>query len=351
VDNAGLLVGVKKSLLITIADNLSRGVHFRLERSAFISTCRGEQLMSKQPYVVVVGSTMIDMVTYTKKVPSAGETVVGDSFALGFGGKGANQAVMARRLGATVSMVNTLGNDVFGDTTLSNFQEQGIDITFVLRTSGASGVAPIWVEPDGSNRIICVPGANNAMTPAEAKSALESLKGYSVVIGQLEIPQAVTTQAFATARSCGALTVLNPAPFAAISPELISLSDWIIPNESEFAGMHPQGLEPTSDEIILQLATTLKTRFAVTLGDQGAAFTTLDGRVERVSAPKVTAIDTTGAGDAFVGAFSVGLALGMDERRAIALGCACASDSVTRLGTQSSYPTATMAEAILHSIG
>jgi ribokinase len=248
-------------------------------------------------------------------------------------------------------MVNTLGNDVFGDTTLSNFQEQGIDITFVLRTSGASGVAPIWVEPDGSNRIICVPGANNAMTPAEAKSALESLKGYSVVIGQLEIPQAVTTQALATARSCGALTVLNPAPFAAISPELISLSDWIIPNESEFAGMHPQGLEPTSDEIILQLATTLKTRFAVTLGDQGAAFTTLDGRVERVSAPKVTAIDTTGAGDAFVGAFSVGLALGMDERRAIALGCACASDSVTRLGTQSSYPTATMAEAILHSIG
>ena len=307
--------------------------------------------MSKQPYVVVVGSTMIDMVAYTKKVPNAGETVVGDSFALGFGGKGANQAVMARRLGATVSMVNTLGNDVFGDTTLSNFQEQGIDVTFVSRTAGASGVAPIWVEPDGSNRIICVPGANNAMTPAEAKSALETLKGYSVVIGQLEIPQEVTTQAFATARSFGARTVLNPAPFAAISPELISLSDWIIPNESEFAGMHPEGLEPTSDEIILRLAATLQTRFAVTLGDQGAAFTTLDGRVERVSAPKVTAIDTTGAGDAFVGAFSVGLALGMDERRAIALGCACASDSVTRLGTQSSYPTPTMAEAILRSIG
>ena len=288
--------------------------------------------MSKQPFVVVVGSTMIDMVAYVKKVPHAGETVTGDSFALGFGGKGANQAVMARRLGATVSMVNTLGDDVFGDTTLSNFQEQGIDVTFVSRTAGASGVAPIWVEPDGSNRIICVPGANNAMTPAEAKSALESLKGYDIVIGQLEIPQEVTIQAFATARSHGARTVLNPAPFAAISPELIALSDWIIPNESEFAGMHPQG-------------------FAVTLGDQGAAFTTLDGRVERVHAPKVTAIDTTGAGDAFVGAFSVGLALGLPDRQAIALGCACASDSVTRLGTQSSYPTPTMAEAILHSIG
>jgi len=120
---------------------------------------------------------------------------------------------------------------------------------------------------------------------------------------------------------------------------------------AELAGMHPQGLEPTSDEIILELARNLKTRFAVTLGDQGAAFTTLDGRVERVRAPQVTAIDTTGAGDAFVGAFSVGLALGIPDQQAIALGCACASDSVTRLGTQSSYPTPTMAEAILHSIG
>ena len=128
--------------------------------------------MSAQPHVVVVGSTMIDMVAYVKKVPHAGETVIGDSFALGFGGKGANQAVMARRLNATVSMVNTLGDDVFGDTTLTNFQEQGIDATFVARAPGASGVAPIWVEPDGTNRIICVPGANNAMTPAQAKSCL-----------------------------------------------------------------------------------------------------------------------------------------------------------------------------------
>jgi ribokinase len=293
---------------------------------------------------------MIDMVAYVNKVPNAGETVIGNSFALGFGGKGANQAVMARRLGATVSMVNTLGDDVFGDTTLSNFQEQGIDVTFVSRAPGASGVAPIWVEPDGTNRIICVPGANNAMTPAEAKSALESLQGYQIVIGQLEIPQEVTIEAFKTARSFGAITILNPAPFAPISPELIAVSDWIIPNESEFAGMHPDGLEPTSDEIILQLAATLNTRFAVTLGDKGAAFTTRDGKVHRVSAPVVTAIDTTGAGDAFVGSFSVGLAQGMAEEQAIALGCACASDSVTRLGTQSSYPTPQQAQEILRTI-
>jgi ribokinase len=308
-------------------------------------------LQPEQPHIVVVGSTMIDMVTYTTKVPEAGQTLIGDSFALGFGGKGANQAVMARRLGAKVSMVNTVGDDVFGDSTLKNFEEQGVDITFVSRTSGASGVAPIWVEPDGTNRIICVPGANNAMTGAQAKSALESLQNFQIVIGQLEIPQEVTIAAFKSARQVGAITILNPAPFAPITAELIALSDWIIPNESEFAAMHPEGLAPDSDEIVLQLAAHLKTRFAVTLGEKGAAFTSKDGKVIRVSAPVVKAIDSTGAGDAFVGAFALGLAHGLSDEKAIALGCACASDSVTRLGTQSSYPTPTQAEAILNAIG
>lgn len=306
--------------------------------------------MSKESHIVIVGSTMIDMVAYTDRVPEAGETIIGNKFVTGFGGKGANQAVMAKRFGGAVSMVNTLGNDVFGDSVLKNFHEQGVDTTYIARTEGASGVAPIWVEADGTNRIIVIPGANNAMTPSQAKSALEGLKSYQIVIGQLEIPQAVTTQGFITARERGAITILNPAPFAEISPELIAVSDWIIPNETEFAGMHPQGLEPTSDEIILELAATLKTRFAVTLGDKGAALTTLDGKVVRVNAPKVKAIDTTGAGDAFVGSFAYALSIGLAEEAALALGCACASDSVTRLGTQSSYPTPEQASAILASV-
>ncbi len=293
---------------------------------------------------------MIDMVAYTDRVPEAGETIIGNNFVTGFGGKGANQAVMAKRFGGAVSMVNTLGNDVFGDSVLKNFHDQGVDTTYIARTEGASGVAPIWVEADGTNRIIVIPGANNAMTKAQAKSALEGLKSYQIVIGQLEIPQEVTTQGFISAHEKGAITILNPAPFAPISPELIAVSDWIIPNESEFAGMHPQGLEPTSDEIILELAATLKTRFAVTLGDKGAALTTLDGKVVRVSAPKVKAIDTTGAGDAFVGSFAYALSIGLPEAAALALGCACASDSVTRLGTQSSYPTPEAASAILASV-
>jgi ribokinase len=293
---------------------------------------------------------MIDMVAYTKRVPEAGETIFGESFVTGFGGKGANQAVMAKRFGGSVSMVNTLGDDVFGDSVLKNFHEQGVDTTYIARTAGASGVAPIWVEADGTNRIIVIPGANNAMTPDQAQSALEGLKSYQIVIGQLEIPQAVTAQAFKSAHEKSAITILNPAPFAEISPELLAESDWVIPNETEFAGMHPQGLEPTSDEIILELASTLKTRFAVTLGEQGAALTTLDGRVIRVSAPKVTAIDSTGAGDAFVGSFAYALSIGLPEEQALALGCACASDSVTRLGTQSSYPTPAQAAAILATI-
>ena len=306
--------------------------------------------MSKESHIVIVGSTMIDMVAYTDRVPEAGETIIGNKFATGFGGKGANQAVMAKRFGGAVSMVNTLGNDVFGDSVLKNFHDQGVDTTYIARTEGASGVAPIWVEADGTNRIIVIPGANNAMTKAQAKSALEGLKSYQIVIGQLEIPQEVTTQGFISAHEKGAITILNPAPFAPISPELIAVSDWIIPNETEFAGMHPQGLEPTSDEIILELAATLKTRFAVTLGDKGAALTTLDGKVVRVSAPKVKAIDTTGAGDAFVGSFAYALSIGLPEVAALALGCACASDSVTRLGTQSSYPTPEEASAILATV-
>ena len=307
--------------------------------------------LETQPEIVVVGSTMIDMIAYSKKVPGPGETVIGDSFSLGFGGKGANQAVMASRMGAKVYMVNTLGDDVFGDTTLNNFKEQGIDATYVARVSGASGVAPIWVEPNGTNRIICVPGANNSMTAAQAESAISALSKAKVVIGQLEIPQTVTIAAFRKAREFGITTILNPAPFAPLSAELVALSDWIIPNETEFAGLNPDGNLPEDDEEILKVAKALGCRFVVTLGEKGAAFTDKDhSKVVRVTAPKVNAIDTTGAGDSFVGSFAFGLATGFEIEKAVKLGCACASDSVTKLGTQSSYPSKEAAASLLKGI-
>ena len=300
--------------------------------------------MSPTGVVVVVGSTMIDMIAYVDRAPGAGETVVGQRFVTGFGGKGANQAVSARRFGATVHMVNSVGTDGFGDETIANFERQGIDASHVARAEGASGVAPIWVEPDGTNRIIVVPGANHAMTEQQAIDAIDAIGDMAVVIGQLEIPQTVTAAAFERARQRGAVTILNPAPFAPIEPRLMAASDWVVPNEVEFAGMHPESKAP-DDASIAELPTDA--RVLVTLGSAGAAVRAVNGTVVRVSAPAVTAIDTTGAGDCFVGAFAYGLAVALPELDAIRLGVQAASMSVTRLGTQTSFPAEPEAHELL----
>src|SRR5262245_492813 len=224
--------------------------------------------MGTAPRIPVVGSTMIDLISYSR-VPAAGETVQGRDFQLGFGGKGANQAVMARLLGADVAMVNALGDDVFGDMTVANFATFGIDGTHLARVPGPSGVASIWVEPDGTNRIICVAGANDAMDPAGAARAVVEV-APALVIGQFEIPQAVTTAAFEAARSVGAVTVLNPAPAADMEPALLAVSDWVIPNEVEFARLADASSDATDAEITA-FARRTGTRVVVTLGARGAA--------------------------------------------------------------------------------
>ena len=298
------------------------------------------------PRIAVVGSTMIDLIAYTHRVPSGGETVAGDDFRLGFGGKGANQAVMARLLGAEVAMVNALGDDVFGDMTMRNFAELGIDARFVTRVTGSSGVAPIWVEPDGTNRIICVAGANDAMVPADAAAAIRALAPLDVVVGEFEIPQPVTTAAFAAARTLGARTVLNPAPAADMDPALLAVTDWLIPNEHEFARIAGAAPDVTDAEIV-RFAGSAGTRVVVTLGARGAALLEADGVVRRIPAPNVIAVDTTGAGDAFVGGFAFGLATGLEDVDAVTLGVRCASDSVQRPGTQRSFPDRERARAFL----
>ena len=290
-----------------------------------------------QPRIAVVGSTMVDLIAYVSRASSAGETVVGDDFRIGFGGKGANQAVMARLLGADVAMVNALGDDVFGTMTMANFETLGIDTSHVARVPGASGVAPIWVEADGTNRIIVVPGANGAMRPTDAVIALGALAPLDVVIGQLEIPQAVTAAAFAAARALGAKTVLNPAPAADLDPALLAAADWLIPNETEFARLSGSSSEATDAEITA-FAAAAGARVVVTLGSRGAALLGADGVVRRIPASAVRAVDTTGAGDAFIGAFAYGLAAGLTEEAAVGLGVRCATESVLRPGTQSSFP-------------
>lgn len=296
--------------------------------------------------IVVIGSTMIDMISYVPRVPDAGETLIGDHFALGFGGKGANQAVMARRLGAHVWMVGCLGTDVFGDMTVDNFRAAGIDTTYVTRTPEASsGVAPIWVEAGGHNRIVCVPGANAYMTEHQAKTAVESIPRVDVVVGQFEVPQAVTAAGFQAAKARGAVTVLNPAPAAEISTELLAVTDWLVPNEVEFAFLAgAEAAEDVSsaptDATVAEVAQRLGVRLVATLGEAGAAVFDASGAVVRITPPKARVVDTTGAGDAFVGAFSYGLAAGLSPTAAARLGCACATSSVARPGTQSSFPVA-----------
>jgi ribokinase len=305
------------------------------------------------PFLTIVGSTMIDQIAYTARVPERGETVVGDRFAQGFGGKGANQAVMARLMGARVTMVNAVGEDSYGEQIIANFASHGIDTSHMRRVPGSSGVAPIWVEPDGSNRIIVVPGANNGLLPEHGAAAVAAQDGLGAVIGQFEIDQAVTTAAFRAARERGAATILNPAPGAPISNELATVTDWIIPNESEFAIIaRAADLAGNADdpEALSAVAAALGARLLVTLGERGAALVREDGDVRLIPSPRVEAVDTTGAGDAFVGAFAFGLASGWDEVDAIRLGCAIAADSVLRPGTQTSFPDRERCGAIIAEV-
>jgi len=288
----------------------------------------------KPTVIAVVGSAMMDLTAYAQILPEPGQTLAGQHFTTGFGGKGANQAVMAAHCGAEVHFIGKLGEDVFGGSILDNFMKVGINTDYVERSKTPTGIAHIWVDGDGENRIIIIPGANHEIEIEKAVDAINSIKDLSIVVAQCEIKQEVTLNAFRAAKARGCTTILNPAPYQEISPELLGLCDWIIPNETEFREL--SGQLPTSDEI-LKIFRPGKNSI-VTLGSQGAVYISADGQLTKVSAPKVTAIDTTGAGDAFVGAFAYSLASGSDPVSAMTLGIKVASISVTRKGAQSSYP-------------
>jgi ribokinase len=308
--------------------------------------------MPTSPTITVVGSIMIDMISYVPRLPKPGETLIGGRFEIGFGGKGANQAVMARRLGGSVRMIACVGTDAFGDQAVENLAGQGIDVQFVYRSPAATGVAPIWVEADGTNRIAVIAGANGDMDPGQVASTVVA-QPSQVVIAQLEVPQPVTLAAFGAARRAGAITVLNPAPAAEIEPELLALTDWLIPNETEFMSLWSSRLGTevgsVTDEHVSALASSISPRLLVTLGEAGALMV-VDGQATRLPAPRSHVVDTTGAGDAFVGAFGYGLASGLSAAVAMALAVRCASFSVSRLGTQSSFPTTEECRQLLEGV-
>ena len=285
--------------------------------------------------IAVVGSAMIDLTAYATVIPAPGQTLEGDLFTTGFGGKGANQAVIAAHCGAEIHFVGKLGRDLFGDSIAENFKKLGIDSEYIERSDTPNGVAHIWVDSNGENRIIIIPGANHEIESKKAIEAIESIAGLAVVVAQCEIKQEVTLAAFSAAKKRGCVTILNPAPYQPLSEELLAVTDWIIPNETEFKELHGQA--PTSDDVLKSFRPGKNS--IVTLGSEGAVLITSDGDLTRVSAPTVNPVDTTGAGDAFVGVFAFGLASGKSPEDAMKLGIKVASMSVTRKGAQSSYPS------------
>ena len=287
--------------------------------------------------IAVVGSAMMDLTAYADILPEAGQTLAGQLFTTGFGGKGANQAVMAALCGAEVHFIGKLGKDVFGGAITDNFVQVGIHSEYLDQSDTPTGVAHIWVDGTGENRIIIIPGANHEIEISRAVTAITEIADLAIVVAQCEIKQTVTIAAFQAAKARGCTTILNPAPFQELTQELLELCDWIIPNETEFRELH--GELPTSDAILKSFRPGKNS--IVTLGSEGAVLVNVTGQLTRITAFKVVVVDTTGAGDAFVGSFAYGLASGHDPVTAMSFGIKIASVSVLRKGAQSSYPNQT----------
>jgi len=294
------------------------------------------------PKICMVGSAMTDLIARVPRLPVAGETLVGSAFSVGFGGKGSNQAVMAARLGADVSVVVKLGGDVFGENYLQNYKGQGINTDFVLfDKTKSSGVAPITVEEStGQNSIVIVPGANDSLSVADVQAAKTVIQNADVLICQLETPLEATLEAFKIARASQTLTILNPAPARDLPADLLALTDVFVPNEVEAAMLLDKKVD-SIEEAKVAASSFLDLgpkQVVITLGEKGAVFVTQDTAVQFHAATKVSAVDSTGAGDSFVGslAFFLGSQLALAD--AVGKASSIATLSVTKQGTQSSYP-------------
>jgi ribokinase len=303
--------------------------------------------MSRKPRIAVVGSANVDLTTFSDTFPRPGETLFGKSFHLGFGGKGANQAVAARLCGADVVMVANVGNDLFGQATVDNFTKIGIDASRVRIVDGVStGVAPIFVEPNGQNRIIVVKGANATLKPADVDAAATALRTMDTIVLQFEIPLDTVAYTVQFARKQGIRCIVNPAPAQPINSVSLRGADYFVPNESEaelIAGLPVHSIDDAKKcaTALLQLGFR---RVILTLGARGSLLATAESS-ELLPPFPVTPIDTTGAGDAFIGSFAVFLAEGLPEKDALTRASLYAALSTTRVGTQTSFHTRAEFEA------
>jgi ribokinase len=295
--------------------------------------------MAKSPRIAVIGSANIDLTTFSDRFPNAGETIFGQKFDLGFGGKGANQAVASRLCGADVFMVARVGSDLFGPATIENFKKLGIDATHVKQIEGASsGVAPIFVEPNGQNRIFVVKGANDLLKPADVDATADLLKTVDCMVMQFEIPLETVYYCVSFARKNGIRCIVNPAPAQPVDLKALEGLDYFVPNESEaeaITGMPVKNVDDAKRCAEKFLAGGIQ-RVIITLGANGSLLAGREG-MEHIPAFAVKSIDSTGAGDAFIGSFAVFLGEGLPEREAVRRANLYAGLSTTGVGTQKSF--------------
>lgn len=304
----------------------------------------------RDKWITVLGSYVADLSFRVESLPVWGETRMGASFALGPGGKGSNQAVAAARAGGRVSFISKLGDDPFGEMARKLYREEGIDTQFLYTASEATGAAAILIDAaKGENAIVVVPGACFGLTTDEVDHAEKRIAASSIFVAQLELPVAVVEHGLRLARAHGVRTILNPAPARVLPNSIFALCDYLVPNETEAAtltGMAVNSIADAERAAGALLARGVR-KVVVTLGTQGALICSQGIRDHVAAADAGPVVETTGAGDAFIGGFAVALAEGMDAVDAARFGCAAAAISVTRPGTAPSMPRRDEVDALL----
>ena len=298
--------------------------------------------------ITVFGSINLDLIGKVSRIPQPGETVPGESFATAPGGKGANQALAAKRAGAKVRLIGAAGRDVMGEQALELLKRDGVDLGAVKRLDQQQGVAMIMVDEAGENIIGILPGANGAMTTADADKAVGEIGANDVLVVQQEIPQAATMRALGLARLNGATSILNTAPFLDTTAAVAGTASIVVANETEFALL--SGGSGDLQTAMNLWATSRKQTIIVTLGPDGAIAATPD-EMFHVPALQVEPVDTVGAGDTFVGYLAAGLDAGLDLRGAMQRAAVAASLACLKPGAQPAVPTAAEVDAALSQAG
>lgn len=285
--------------------------------------------------IVVLGSSNTDMTIKSERLPKPGETILGGVFVMGPGGKGANQAVAAQRLGGDVEFICKVGNDIFGDNAVAGYEKEGICTSHILKSDKASGTALILVDANAENCIAVAPGANGDLTPADVESVADVIRGAEYLILQLEIPVESVVRAAQIAHEAGVYVILNPAPACALPAELFGYISLLTPNQTEIALL--TGIEGDTEKGVAKLREMGVKDVIVTLGSKGSLVCAGETS-EFVPSQKVQAVDTTAAGDTFCGALCVALGEGKSLADAARFATKASAITVQRMGAQASIP-------------